>query len=613
VYATLVLMTVGLLLVSMVPPARQQRFPYAAQGLSEREAAAHLLSRFTYGADPEHIDAVVRQGLERWFDEQLRGELPDDKLDVLLRDNDACRLTNAQIVQTYVRGGQLARMAIREGVIARDSLNTGNRKVERQKLADYAVEHGLKPERALIRQFTDQKIWRALYSSNQLREVMADFWFNHFNVSFTKANCSLFIPAYERDVIRPNALGKFGPLLLATAQSPAMLMYLDNASSAAENSRPLNRKRKVDIARQQKPKRVKGLNENYAREVMELHTLGVDGGYTQQDVTEAARVLTGWTVYPLGKDGMGKQQIEKFSEQQLRTRGFVHKGDFLFTPNRHDPGEKTVLGKRFHGGGYEEGEALLDLLAGHASTARFISRKLAVRFVSDEPPAALIDRMAATFTESHGDIRAVLTTLAYAPEFWSAQAVRMKTKSPFEVAVSAVRSLHAEVKDAAALTDWINRMGQKIYYYQAPTGFPDRGTYWINTGSLLSRMNFGLALASTRVRGVTYDVLALNHEHEPESAEDALLIYTHLMLPERDTEETIQRLTPLLNDPALYGKVEKAAEESTVGGPRSTVNAGNDDDEVIRDEPVMAKAPATEYKLEQVIGIIIGSPEFQRR
>jgi len=618
-YAVLVATIAIGVLVSMMPRVRQSQFPFAAQGLSEREAAAHLLSRFTYGAGPAQIDAVVKQGLERWFDEQLKGTLPEDKLDALLRDNDACRLTNTQIVETYVRGGQLARMAIRDGAIAKDSLNLGDKKEDRKKLADYATAHHLKPERELIRQFTDQKIWRALYTTNQLREVMTDFWFNHFNVSFTKANCSLFIPAYERDVIRPNALGKFGSLLLATARSPAMLMYLDNFSSAAENS---NRKRMMDTVMQQKPRRVKGLNENYAREVMELHTLGVDGGYTQQDVTEAARVLTGWTVYPIGKESpAGRRQIERLSEEQLRSRGFVHDGDFLFTPNRHDQGEKTVLAKRFNGGGYAEGETLLALLADHPSTARFISRKLAIRFVSDDPPPALVERMAATFTASHGDIRAVLTTMAYAPEFWSAQAVRMKTKSPFEVVISAVRSLHADVTDPAALTDWVNRMGQKIYYYQAPTGFPDRSTYWINTGSLLSRMNFGLALATTRVRGITYDALALNHQHEPESAEDALLTYTHLILPGRKTDETIKRLTPLLNDPELSGKVDKAASEnpvkSTVHSPPSTVNAGNSTEdtgeaEQANESKIMGK-PAKTYKLDQVIGIIIGSPEFQRR
>jgi hypothetical protein len=301
----------------------------------------------------------------------------------------------------------------------------------------------------------------------------------------------------------------------------------------------------------------------------------------------------------------------------------VHNGDFLFTPGRHDAGEKTVLGKHFRGGGYEEGEALLAMLASHPSTARFISRKLAVRFVSDDPPGALIERMAATFTESHGDIRAVLTTMVYAPEFWSPQAVRMKTKSPFEVVISAVRSLHAEVKDPAPLIDWINRMGQKIYYYQAPTGFPDRGTYWINTGSLLSRMNFGLALAGARVRGTTYDALALNHQHEPESAGDALLTYTHLMLPERKIDETIKRLTPLLNDPGLSGKVDKAANEnpvrSKVHGPQSTVKAGESgdyDEEKMEMEKMDGQTdvkPVKEYRLDQVIGIIIGSPEFQRR
>lgn len=599
-YLMLMVALMGMLIMSMTPDWRRSRFPFEAQGLSKQEAAAHLLSRFTYGADRAQIDAVVKMGLERWFEEQLRGDFPEDKLQALLCNNDLSWFTNSQVAQTFVSPAQLTRRAKRDGAIGMDSL--ADKITKRKAVEAYGRAHGLKFDYELVRQLSEQRVWHALYSPNQLREVMSDFWFNHFTVSFAKATCRPYVPVYERDVIRPNALGRFGPLLQATAQSPAMLIYLDNFRNGVDNSK--------------KPKKVTGLNENYAREVMELHTLGVDGGYTQQDVTEAARVLTGWTVYPLNRENA----ITRLSEQQLLDRGYVHKGDFLFIPQSHDQGEKTVLGKHFQGGGYEEGEALLAMLASQASTARFISRKLAIRFVSDSPPPALVERMAATFTESDGDIRAVLTTMAYAPEFWSPHAVRMKTKSPFELAISAVRSLHADVKDPTELMNWVDRMGQKMYFYQAPTGFPDRGTYWINTGSLLNRMNFGLALASMRIRGTTYDALALNHQHEPESAEDALLTYTHLMLPERKTDETIRRLTPLINDPELSGKVDKAAKESTVPhSPQSTVNAGEsgeNDEEMMENKKVdeqMDVKPVMEYRLDQVIGIIIGSPEFQRR
>jgi len=495
------------------------RFPWRQAGLTERQAAAHLLSRFTYGAMPGQVEAVVKMGLENWFAQQLAAQAPDDSLEQILSRYDALELSNEQVAETYPRNGQVIRMAIRDGVVDKDSVKA-DRKEYRQVIEQYMQEKGYKRQQELFRQFFCQKILRAAYSENQLQEVMTDFWFNHFNVSLTKNDCAEFIPAYERDVIRPNALGRFNELLLKTAKSPAMLKYLDV-----------------------------GLNENYAREVMELHTLGVDGGYTQQDVTEAARVLTGWGVR-LGEDG-----------------------DFFFNANRHDKGEKVVMGHVFPaGGGYEEGVDLLNMLAHHPSTAKFICHKIAVRFVNDDPPATLVDKMANTFIEKNGDIRQVLITMVAAPEFWNVDALREKTKSPFELAIGAVRSLHATIDEPMPLYNWVTRMGEREYYYQAPTGFPDKGAYWINTGSLLSRMNFGLALAAGRIPGVRVDLLALNHGHEPESAQAALSIYGHLILPEWNLDATVKRLTPMLNEP-----------DST--------------------DPMLA----------QVVGIIIGSPEYQRR
>jgi uncharacterized protein (DUF1800 family) len=547
-----------------IPP---YRFPFRQAGLTERQAAAHLLSRFTYGATPGQVDAVVKMGLESWWAQQLAADQPDDSLAQCLNQYDALQLTNQQVAALYPRAGQVARMAIKDGVIDKDSVKT-DRAAYREAIRNYMQEKGLKPEQDLFRQFFCQKVLRAAYSRNQLQEVMTDFWFNHFNVSITKNDCAEFIPAYERDVIRPNALGRFGDILLKTAKSPAMLYYLDNFSSSA----PLPEGQDSGQARKNR-----GLNENYAREVMELHTLGVDGGYTQQDVTQAARVLTGWTVYPINETGKGI--LNRFSEDQLASRGFVHEGDFLFNANRHDKGEKIVLGHSFPaGGGYDEGVTLLEMLAHHPSTARFIARKLAVRFVSDDPPSALIDKMAKTFLEKDGDIRQVLITMVSAPEFWSAAAVREKTKSPFELAIGAVRSLHGTIEQPYPLYNWVSRMGEKKYYYQAPTGFPDKGSYWINTGSLLNRMNFGLALATGRIPGVRIDLVALNNGHEPEDAQSALLAYSRIILPERNLDATIKRLTPMLNDPGMVAANDQKAAQ-----------------------------------LGQVVGIIIGSPEFQRR
>jgi uncharacterized protein (DUF1800 family) len=609
------ILTGAVLLSSFLSDKHPHRFPYKDAGLTERQAAAHLISRLTYGATPGQVDEVVKMGLEKWFRQQLEAVLPDDSLQGMLAQYDGLTLSNAQIAAIYPRNGQVVRMAVRDGIIDKDSVKT-DQKAYREVLKNYMQQKGYKPEQELFRQLYCQKILRAAYSHNQLREVMTDFWFNHFNVSITKNDCASFIPVYERDVIRAGALGAFGDLLKGTAQSPAMLYYLDNFSSSG----PAANEAMMDKA--QKARKAQGLNENYARELMELHTLGVDGGYTQQDVTQAARVLTGWTVYPMGEYGKAlEQRLNKVGDEKLERRGFVHEGDFLFAANRHDKGEKIVLGKHFGpDGGYEEGLQLLDLLAHHASTARFICRKIAVRFVSDDPPAALVDRMAKTFLDKDGDIRQVLTTMVTSPEFWSAATVREKTKSPFELAIGAVRSLRARINQPFQLYNWVTRMGEKMYFYQAPTGFPDKGQYWINTGSLLNRMNFGLALASGKIPGISFDMAVLNsNDHEPESAQAALVTYCRLIMPERDPAPTIRRLTPLLNDPALQQKVNAATEKANGSmmekdgmTPGDTLN--RKDTMGVKDAMAMKNAAGMkEAAAAQVVGIILGSPEYQRR
>ncbi|WP_285059397.1 DUF1800 domain-containing protein [Pedobacter ginsengisoli] len=621
-------------------------FPYKQAGLSERQAAAHLLSRFTYGAKNGDVDEVVKMGLGKWFEQQLNGSIKDEQLNELLSKFEDINLSNVEVEDKYPRSAKVLRMAIRDGSIHKDSVNKGDRKEYRKQLQNYMQTKGLKPQQELYRQFISQKILRAAYSNNQLHELLTDFWFNHFNVSLTKNQCASFVPAFERDVIRPNVTGKFSNLLLSTAKSPAMLVYLDNFSSSGTSAsmgmkaeemgmqtmqeksfqrRLKNRKlRQLDSGMLNKVKKLQankkkiGLNENYAREVMELHTLGVEGGYTQNDVTQAARVLTGWTLAPMGDDGgygAGmKKIVEKIGADNLQKRGFVREGDFLFVPTRHDNGEKTVLGKKFPaGGGYQEGVELLTMLAHHPSTAKFISRKLATRFVNDNPSPKLVDAMARTFSKTEGDIRQVMITMVSSPEFWSKAALREKTKSPFELAISAVRGLDAEITQPYQLFTWINKMGQKMYYYQAPTGFPDRGQYWINTGSLLNRMNFGLALASQRIPGVKINLKALNASHEPESAEAALLTYSKMIMPERNLEETVKRLKPMLNDPELGSKVEKAAEKAPVQQPVATMM--NEDTELMTDvkKKDAVKKNSDKDMLAQVVGVIIGSPEFQRK
>jgi uncharacterized protein (DUF1800 family) len=578
------------------------KFPFEKAGLTEEQAAAHLISRFTYGAAPGQVEAVAKQGLENWFEEQLEGK-PDKVVDKRLSQYEIVSMTNAEIVNTYRRNAQVLKMAIADGVISKDSTDK-SKQAYREQLKAYMEKNGLKSERELVRQFINQKIIRAAYSNNQLQEVMTEFWFNHFNVSFTKRLATPFIPNYERDAIRPNVVGEFEKLLFATAQSPAMLFYLDNFSSSVE----------VEDQPGKQKKRAKGLNENYAREVMELHTLGVDGGYTQSDVTNAARVLTGWTVYPMGEQGYNagiKKQIEKLGEDKMKARGFVRHGDFLFVPNRHDKTSKQVLGKTFPAsGGYEEGVELLRMLATHQSTAKFISKKIATRFVSENPSSALVDRMAKTFEKEKGNIQKVLITMVTSPEFWDKSALRSRTKSPMELVISSVRALNADIKQPYQLYTWMNRMGQQIYFYQAPTGFPDRDQYWINTGALLNRMNFGLALADGRIPGVSFDLLALNKNHEPGDANEALVTYNKLLMPHRDTESTIKRLTPLLNTPDLQKKIDSAASRSDA--TRNTMQDSllvDSEKDMVRAKPEMTY----DYKLSQVVGILLGSPEFQRR
>lgn len=629
------------------------KFPYKNAGLTDREAAAHLLSRFTYGATPGQIDEVVNMGLEKWFEQQLDGSLADKSLDEKLNSYDALKLSNEQIVNTFPKPAQVLRMAVKDGKIDKDSVKL-DKKEYRSQVQEYMQQNNLKPLQELYRQFINQKVLRAAYSNNQLQEMLTDFWFNHFNVSITKNDCAQFIPNYERDVIRPNVFGKFENLVLATAKSPAMLLYLDNFSSSGENTNANlqgNQQLRKRFEQKQESmmmgdsskmqalnkiknaKKAQGLNENYAREVMELHTLGVDGGYTQSDVTQAARVLTGWTLYPMGDKGYGAAAMQKLintvGEDKLKDRGFVHDGDFMFAANRHDNKEKTVLGKTFPAnGGYEEGVQLLQMLAHNPSTAKFISRKIAVRFVSDNPPQSLIDKMAKTFLEKEGDIKEVLITMATAPEFWSKDVIRAKTKSPFELAISAVRALNADIKQPYQLFVWADKMGEKKYFYQAPTGYPDKGQYWINTGALLNRMNFGLSIASQRIGGTKVDLLALNNNHEPESATDALVKYSKLIMPERNLDGTIKRLTPMLNDPELSKKVDNAAAKNTAPQTNMVNNEASMNDNVM-DEGVGNKPGKIKGKknnayalqtvqgndsmLGQVVGIIIGSPEFQRR
>ncbi len=429
------------------------------------------------------------------------------------------------------------------------------------------------PQQVIVSELAQGKLLRALYSERQLDEVMTDFWFNHFNIFIGKGPDHYMLTSYERDVIRPHALGKFEDLLTATAKSPAMLFYLDNWLSVGPNSDiatgvPKNPPRsyrrhhsnlRPDNVQKGKGKRRSGLNENYGRELMELHTLGVNGGYTQKDVTEVARVFTGWTI-----------------DQPDQAAGFK------FEKRMHDHGDKFVLGHRIKDNGEKEGREVLHLFAHHLSTAKFICTKLAMRFVSDSPPQSLVDRMSHTFLKKDGDIREVLRTLFRSPEFWSPDAYRAKVKTPLEFVVSAVRATGAEVSDAMPLANQLNNMGMPLYGMQPPTGYSMKAEAWVNSAALLGRMNFALALSTGKLKGVQADTQrVLSADPVPTDPQQGLAALENSLLAGDISRQTHDTISKQLQDPQIAHRR--------------------------LDDPL--RPP----NLSAIEGLIVGSPEFQRR
>ncbi len=641
--------------------------PWKEAGLTERQAAAQLLARFTYGQRPGDVEKVVALGLDRWFEQQLAGHLPDPQVAERLRPYPALAMSSEEVFHRYPTNGMILAEMRQEGLLPGKkagaaaanlanppgAANPGDLDKDeiKQKARVFAREKGYRPERELLGQVMTQKLVRAVYSENQLTEVMTDFWFNHFNVSLTNNRVRPYLLSYERDAIRPNVLGHFRDLLEATARHPAMLVYLDNAqSSAAMNAETTMADEMERLPRQRpgrlgqaagagKGKKERGLNENYARELMELHTLGVDGGYTQEDVVEVARAFTGWSVLPYGP---GRQQAENrlARVQRVGGLGFQEQGDFLFRADIHDSGVKVVLGQTLPARrGIEDGEQVLDILASQKATARHLATQIAARFVADQPPPALVDRLAAVYLRSPGgtgDIRQVLRALVASPEFWSPAARGVKIKSPFELAASAIRAVHGDLRDPKETLQWVAKIGQPLYAYQAPTGYPDRAESWVNTGSLLNRMNFGLQLASGRVRGVNVDLAALSAlsgGHEPESREQALHTYAHLLMPERDLTHAIEVLKPMVTAPDLARRIDEATPGTAQAGKTASMGAAGASAEDAEEEMIFGDLPAAgrpkqlskeerraaraslpePTPVEEVVGVILGSPEFQRR
>jgi uncharacterized protein (DUF1800 family) len=460
---------------------------------SDDAAIHHVLNRLGYGPRPGDVEAVRRLGLDRYVQDQLHPERVGENPELLRRLSEL--RTVALDADALLARYDLPREAKREiqqkrAEMKGEPAEADVRKARRELAAKYRERMDGTP-RQVVDELQAAKVLRAVHSNRQLDEVLVDFWMNHFNVFANKGPVKFLVGEYERDVIRPHAWGRFEDLLRATAESPAMLFYLDNFLSADPSARPRERDRGLRAASRRAPNagqgRRRGLNENYAREIMELHTLGVDGGYTQKDVTEVARCFTGWTI-----------------------RG-LRRGDpeFAFDERVHDRGDKTVLGVTIEAGGKDEGDRVIHLLATHPATARFVSYKLARRFVSDEPPAALVDRAAETFRRTHGEIRAVVETIVTSPEFAAPAARAAKVKTPLEFVVSAVRASGAEVEDGRALARRIADMGMPLYLQQPPTGYKDTADAWVSTSGLLARMNFAVDLASGRVDGARVDTAAL--------------------------------------------------------------------------------------------------------
>jgi uncharacterized protein (DUF1800 family) len=528
------------------PPAVRVTLPKTA--LSEDEQIMHALNRLAYGPRPGDVERVRAMGLSRWIERQLEpGRISDERAESALKAFPTLAMPVPELVRGYPEPDPKVMAKIQSGEMSQQEMRT-------------VAPLEKRPFRIPV-ELQAAKLTRAVLSERQLEEVMTDFWFNHFNVDARKGAVKWMIADYERTAIRPHALGKFRDLLLATAYHPAMLFYLDNWMST-----------KADLVVPTGPLKgqKRGLNENYAREIMELHTLGVEGGYTQQDVIEVARAFTGWS-------------IDKPREH----------GTFIFRPGAHDKGAKRVLGHVVPaGGGEQDGVMVIGILSRHPSTARFIATKLVRRFVSDEPPPALVERAAQTFRDTNGDIRRVVVTIVTSPEFFSAEAYRAKIKTPLEVVASSVRALDGELAPPAlggpqpgggyALAQQVTKLGEPLYQQQPPTGYPDVAEAWVNTGALLNRMNFALGLTANRVPGVRVDLaraVGSADRRKPDQVLDALL---RSVLHGQATPQTRSVLAAQLDDP----EITRATRDDR--GPANT-------------------------DVEKLAALVLGSPEFQRR
>ncbi len=645
----LVLLTLSLPLIAF--PSSQTSHPKTV--LTEDQKVLHVLNRLGFGARRADIERVKRIGIEKYIEEQLNPtSAPNAQLSAALKNYEVLNLSTEDIFAKYPNPGALLRRLEGNGAAIQQQNNNDSMSMEdqqtanrdrREKLAKLYREYNFKPANQIMQQVQSARILKAAYSENQLEEVMVDFWSNHFNVYSQKGATRWFIPSYERDVIRKNALGNFRDLVAGTAQHPAMLFYLDNFQSVAPDA-SMNRNQnrlsravkngKLDprireqmirrgrtneqidravSALQQNGNSERGINENYARELMELHTLGVDGGYTSDDIKEVARAFTGWTIYDArgyrkAAANMVKGSAEdRQAERQARQLGIspnTTSGSFVFAERLHDKGSKTVLGQKINEGGIKDGLKVIDILANHPSTARFIAKKLSVKFVSDTPDEELVNKVAAAFTKSKGDIKTTLRVLFSSDEFFAAENYRAKIKTPFELMVSSIRALDANTGANRVVVGLLNRMGEPLYGYQAPTGYPDKAADWVNTGALLERMNFAVALASNRLPQTSVDLSKFDAGSKNETLERAIDIILHGEISASTKSTLLKQLEKPLPDIKLADEPDEDIDGEMIGPERGRT---------AQNRQMRLLEPKGNPDVFKMVGLILGSPDFQRQ
>ncbi len=607
------LLRVILLLILVIAPSRCIQ---AQETPSDRDEVIHVLNRITFGPKPGDVERVQKMGLRNYIIQQLHPETIDDSaVEQEVAQFEILQMNQQQLLQLFTDDAKKVLKKAEKNAQAQLAANqaAGNvapaqRPVDLQgqvqppsgqnmTMAEKIALASQFRSVAAIGQLEQAKLVRAVDSQRQLQEVLVDFWNNHFNVDVKKRMCSVFKVSDDRDVIRPHIWGKFRDLLEADAKSPAMLVYLDNASSTVSHTVTAREQQKVEqVASQMMQNGLAaaappiptvgekrgGLNENYGRELMELHTLGVDAGYTQQDVTEVARCFTGWSVDRLT-------------------------GQFAFHPGQHDNGAKVVLGHNIPpGGGIQDGETVLDILASSPACAHFISREMCQRFVADDPSPALVNRIATVFTESGGDLRAVTEAILTSPEFLSPSDYGNKIKSPLEFTVSAVRASGSTIiaqqpppfdkleptleggavlgKGGAAdrmakrprqpLGFHILELGEPLFACTPPTGYQEVSSTWVSPGALIERLNFALALTEQKLSDVQFNpatILGTTDLDKPEAVLDQCIA----VLLHNNVSDTTRKV---LTETAL-----------PASGENQTVNPS------------------------KLIALIIGSPEFQRK